>query len=224
MSEDTDPTTPDDDAHEYEAEPVTLGEAEEALVFALAGVSQIADILVDLLLHQEDSRKYASQITQLQTMRGLVGSYAARLADHYHVTLERPFVRDTRNALALRAARVSAGLTLEALAEASGVDITRLHDAEDTDSRVDLTFGEWVRLAVVFEGHTLAEFQAQQKAKGVVKYLVQGDQMLESARGWSSTTSPMTPRSVRTPSSAERWATRVPPAGSSRGTSDSVGT
>ena len=47
MSEDTDPTTPDDDAHEYDTEPVTLGEAEEALVFALAGVSQIADILAD---------------------------------------------------------------------------------------------------------------------------------------------------------------------------------
>jgi transcriptional regulator with XRE-family HTH domain len=80
------------------------------------------------------------------------------LADDYHITLERPFVRDTRNALALRTARLSAGLSLEALAEASGVDITRLQDAEDTESRVDLTFDEWVRLAVVFEGHTLAEF------------------------------------------------------------------
>jgi len=183
MSEDTDPTTPDDDAHEYDTEPVTLGEAEEALVFALAGVSQIADILSDLLIHQEDSHKYARQITQLSTMRALVGPYAARLADHYHITLERPFVRDTTNALALRTARMSAGLSLEALAEDSGVDITRLKDAEDTESRVDLTFDEWVRLAVVFEGHTLAEFKAQQTAKGVVKYLVQGDQMLDSARG-----------------------------------------
>jgi hypothetical protein len=62
MSEDTDPTTPDDDAHEYDTEPVTLGEAEEALVFALAGVSQIADILSDLLMQQEDSHKYARQL------------------------------------------------------------------------------------------------------------------------------------------------------------------
>ena len=122
-------------------------------------------------------------LTQLSTIRALVGPYAARLADDYHITLERPFVRDTRNALALRTARLSAGLSLEALAEASGVDITRLQDAEDTESRVDLTFDEWVRLAVVFEGHTLAEFKVRQIAKGVVKYLVQGDQMLESARG-----------------------------------------
>jgi hypothetical protein len=77
---------------------------------------------------------------------------------------------------------MSAGLSLEHLAEASGVAIERLRDSESTESQSYLTDEEWVRLAVVFEGHTLAEFQAQQKAKGVVKLLVDRGQVLESMR------------------------------------------
>jgi hypothetical protein len=114
------------DAGEDDDEPVTLGETEEALVFALAGVSQIAQILSDALRYGEDSRKYMPQITHLKTMSVLVGSYAARLADHYRITLEPPFVPDTRDGKALQNAHIAAELSLEKLAEGSGIDLERL--------------------------------------------------------------------------------------------------
>jgi hypothetical protein len=167
---------------EDDDEPVTLGEAEEGLVFALAGVSQIAEILSDVLLYGEDVRKYMPQITHLKTMSVLVGSYAARLADHYHITLEPPFARDTADARALQNARIAAGLSLEDLAEGSGIDRERLRGAEGADAWIDLTSEEWVKLAVVFEGHTLVEFKDQQTAKGPVKWLAKSGDMLESAR------------------------------------------
>lgn len=180
MTDDTDPPT--EDAQEYEPEPVTLGEAEEGLVFALDGVSQIAEILGDMLLYGEDSRKYLPQIMQLKRLVVLVGSYASRLAEHYDVSLERPSVRDIESGAALQNARMSAGLSFEDLADASGVDLERLRDAEGAEPQVALTDKEWIRLAVVLEGHTLAEFQAEQMAKGPVKWLVKSGEMLESAK------------------------------------------
>jgi len=163
-------------------EPVTLAEVEKGLVIALAGVSRIADILSDVLKHQEDSGKYIHALGQLEILGVLVDSYAARLADHYGVTLEWPFVRDSRDSEALEESRLAAGLSLDDLAEASGVDIDRLRNAEGNEATVDLTDGEWVRLAVVFEGHSLADFIERQGARGQMKWLTQRGKMLESAR------------------------------------------
>jgi hypothetical protein len=180
MTDETDPPT--EDAQEYEPEPVTLGEAEEGLVFALAGVSQIARILSDVLLNGEDSHKYASQILQLNRMSILVSGCVTRLAEHYDITLEYPFVRDTTDARALQNTRIAAGLSLENLAEGGGIDLERLRGADGPDAWIDLTSEEWVKLAVVFEGHTLVEFKDQQTAKGPVKWLAKSGDMLESAR------------------------------------------
>lgn len=167
---------------EDDEEPVTLAEAEKGLVYALAGVSRIADILNDVLKHQDESHKYAHQLSELEILGVLVGSYASRLADHYRVALDRPFVRDSRDSKALREARLSAGMSLGQLAEASGVDVERLGKAEGSDATVELTGEEWLRVTVVFEGHTLAELEDRQTAKGPVKWLTEHGKMLDSAR------------------------------------------
>ena len=69
-------------------------------------------------------------------------------------------------------------MSLEELAEASGVDIERLRDAEGTEPQVDLMFAEWIRLAVVFEGHTWDEFTAKRPGGWVAAL----GHMLEGAR------------------------------------------
>ena len=180
MTEDTDPPT--EDTQEDEDEPVALWEVEGGLVYALAGVSQIAEVLSNVLLYGEDASKHAHQITHLKTMSVMVGSYAMRLADHYHITLEPPFARDTSDGRALQNTRIAAGLSLGNLAGGSGIDLERLRGAEGPDAWIDLTSEEWVKLAVVFEGHTLVEFKDQQTAKGPVKWLAKSGDMLESAR------------------------------------------
>ena len=93
-----------------------------------------------------------------------------------------PSSRDSRDGQALRDARLTAGLSLESLSEASGVDIERLRQAEGTDAQVELTSEEWVRLAVVFEDHTLVEYKLRQDVQGPVKWLSEHGRMLESAR------------------------------------------
>ena len=98
MNEESDPELRDDDEDEYEAEPFTLAEYEQALVFGLAGVSRIADILSGVLLRQEDSRRFARQITELEVLHTLIAGYAGRLADHYEVKLEAPFITESETA------------------------------------------------------------------------------------------------------------------------------
>ena len=65
------------------------------------------------------------------------------------------------NGKELRDAFTAFDMSFEELAEASGIEVERLQDAVGTEPQVDLMFAEWVRLAVVFEGHTWDEFTAK---------------------------------------------------------------
>ena len=51
-----------------------------------------------MLLRQEDSRRFAHQIKQLNPIHTLVASYGGRLADHYDIELESPFVPESETA------------------------------------------------------------------------------------------------------------------------------
>ena len=98
MNDESDPELQDDNEDQDEAEPFTLREYDEALVFGLAGVSRIADIMSRVLLRQEDSRRFARQIQELKLLHNLVANYAGRLADHYDIELERPYVPKSETA------------------------------------------------------------------------------------------------------------------------------
>ena len=98
MNDESDPELQDDNEDQDEAEPFTLREYDEALVFVLAGVSRIADIMSRVLLRQEDSRRFARQIQELKLLHNLVANYAGRLADHYDIELERPYVPKSETA------------------------------------------------------------------------------------------------------------------------------
>ena len=86
------------------------------------------------------------------------------------------------NARELRKARKSAGMSLEELASASTIDVERLRDAESAEPRADLTFQEWLRLAVVFEGLTWEEYQAQTANKSNWGWVVGVGHMLEGMK------------------------------------------
>lgn len=137
---DTEPPT--EDAQENEPEPVTLGEVEEGLVFALAGVSQIARILSDVLLNGENSNKFSAQIMQLNRMGIRLSGCATRLAEHCDITLGYPLARQLEDGRPLQQARMAAELTVEEPAKASGVDVERLRDGENTRPHVDLSTEE----------------------------------------------------------------------------------
>ncbi len=84
----------------------------------------------------------------------------------------------------LRNTRTAAGLSLEELAEASGINIERLRDAESYVPQADLnlTLREWLSLAAVFEGHAIEEYEAQAATKGDEGWVMVSGQMLEHAR------------------------------------------
>ena len=82
---------------------------------------------------------------------------------------------------ALRNARTAIGISVEHLAQASGIEVERLHDAEATEPATQLSFDEWVKLAVVLEGHTLVELKAQRTRKGVVQWPWVSGHILEAA-------------------------------------------
>jgi ATP-dependent Clp protease ATP-binding subunit ClpA len=86
------------------------------------------------------------------------------------------------NARELRQAIIAAGITVEGLAEASGVERQRLSDAESAEPQVDLTFQEWLRLAVVFEGRAWDEFISLAGWWGSGGEVVSSGQFLQQAR------------------------------------------
>jgi ATP-dependent Clp protease ATP-binding subunit ClpA len=86
------------------------------------------------------------------------------------------------NAQDLREARTAVGMSLERLAEATGTDIEWLRDAESAKPQVTLSVQEWFKLAVVFEGHTWDEYQAQAAKVGPSRLLAPTGHMLEGAR------------------------------------------
>jgi transcriptional regulator with XRE-family HTH domain len=82
----------------------------------------------------------------------------------------------------LRNARLANGISVEDLAEASGIDVERLRDAESAKPEIDLSLDEWVRLAVILEGHTWPEYQAQEAKRGRMKWFPLAGAMLKAAR------------------------------------------
>jgi ATP-dependent Clp protease ATP-binding subunit ClpA len=79
---------------------------------------------------------------------------------------ERELQDRMSNARDLWKARAAARMTVEELAEASDIEVERLRDAESAEPQDDLTYSEWKCLAVVLEGHTLDEYQAQAMKMG----------------------------------------------------------
>jgi hypothetical protein len=73
-------------------------------------------------------------------------------------------------------------MSLERLAEATGTDSEWLRDAESAKPQVTLSVQEWFKLAVVFEGHTWDEYQAQAAKVGPSRLLAPTGHILEGAR------------------------------------------
>jgi len=96
--------------------------------------------------------------------------------------LEREREDRQSNARDLGDARAATKMSLAGLAEASGIDIERLRDAESAEPQVSLTVQEWFKLAVVFEGHTWDEYQAQAAKVRPSQLLAPTGHMLEGAR------------------------------------------
>jgi len=90
-----------------------------------------------------------------------------RLTQELHAYLAGLRADDAR---ALHNARTAVGISVEQLAEASGIEVERLREVEATSPEAYLSFDEWVKLAVVFAGYTLAELKAQRARKGDVAW------------------------------------------------------
>jgi len=86
------------------------------------------------------------------------------------------------NAKDLRDARTATGMPLEGLAEASGIDAQRLRDTESAEPQADLTFNEWLRLAVALEGHTWDEYLAIAAKIGDAGWVADSGHRLEGMR------------------------------------------
>lgn len=86
-----------------------------------------------------------------------------------------------RDARELKKARKSVGLSLETVAEASGIHIERVRGAESARPPVELTGNEWLRLAVALDGQTYDEFRRAHSARDAVGVYARGH-MLEGAR------------------------------------------
>jgi transcriptional regulator with XRE-family HTH domain len=89
----------------------------------------------------------------------------------------------SRDARELRKARTAAGMSLEGLAEASGIGIDRVRGAENMKSPLELIGSEWLRLAVALDGRTWDEFQQTNAGRVGVGVYARG-QMLKNARSF----------------------------------------